>query len=130
MPSFSKKSKERLDTCDYSLKTVLNEVIKVFDFTVLEGYRDKDKQNSLFKSGKSKVKYPDSKHNTKPSRAVDIAPYPIDFEDRERYFLLAGFILATAVSKGIDVRWGGAWRGIKNLKNNTFDDLGHFELKD
>ena len=31
---------------------------------------------------------------TNPSRAVDVVPYPIDWDDRERFHLFAGFVIA------------------------------------
>ena len=37
------------------------------------------------REGRSKLSWLESKHNCEPSRAVDIAPYPIDWDDRERF---------------------------------------------
>lgn len=130
MYKFGKISKERLKTCDDRLQLVCNEVIKVYDFSILEGIRNKETQDKFYIEGKSKVKYPNSKHNYKPSKAVDIAPYPIDWEDRERFFILAGIMFGIASQLGIRLRWGGAWKGLEGLKNNSFDDLVHFEIID
>ena len=82
------------------------------------------------------MKYPDSKHNAEPSLAVDLTPYPVDWNDREAFTYLAGWFMAVARMKGYKVRWGGDWngtdgnRGGRSLKDNSFDDLGHFELMD
>ena len=54
--------------------------------------------------------------------AVDVAPYPIDWNDRERFFELAGFVQAFALGMNIKVQWGGHWKGKKQ-------DLPHWELK-
>ena len=88
MPKFSKKSKAKLNTCDKRLIELFNKVVKKFDCTIIEGHRSKDRQNKLFDEGKSKLQYPNGKHNATPSMAVDVAPYPIDWNDRERLLIL------------------------------------------
>ncbi len=42
---------------------------------------------------RSKIRWPDGKHNTVPSSAVDVTPYPVVWDDRERQFLFAGYVL-------------------------------------
>lgn len=130
MPSFSKKSRDRLDECHPDLQEVFNAVIEVFDCTILEGHRPEDRQNRMVEEGKSQVRWPRSKHNSLPSRAVDVSPYPIDWNDRERFTLFAGFVLGVAHSKGITLRWGGDWDQDTEVDDNTFDDLPHFEIAD
>ena len=83
MPRYSKKSKERLASCDKRLQRVFKEVIKYVDCSILEGYRNKERQNKLYDEGRTKVKYPNGRHNISPSKAVDVTPYPVDWEDRE-----------------------------------------------
>ena len=68
------------------------------------------------------------RHNAKPSRAVDVAPYPIDWNDRERFHLFAGFVLGIAYSMDISLRWGGDWNQNFEVDDNQFDDFPHFEL--
>jgi hypothetical protein len=128
MPQFGKKSKEQLATCNEKLRRVFNEVIKTVDCSVLEGHRDKDRQDSLYEEGKTKVKYPHGRHNEFLSRAADVVPYPIDWDDRERFHLFAGFVLGTAKQMGIDLRWGGDWNINWFVDDNKFDDFPHFEV--
>ena len=128
MPRFGKRSKERLATCEKDLQMLFNEVIKYVDCSILEGHRSKDRQNSLYKEGKTKVKYPRGRHNASPSRAVDCVPYPVDWTDRERMTLFAGFVLGIANQMGIEVRWGGDWDRDFEVQDNMFDDFPHFEL--
>ena len=78
MPRFGKRSNVNLASCDERLQKVFNEVIKHVDCSVLEGHRGEERQNKLQEEGKSKVRYPDGRHNASPSNAVDVAPYPID----------------------------------------------------
>ena len=128
MPKFGKRSKERLATCDERLQRVFNEVINYVDCSVLEGHRGEREQNKYFAEGKSKVQYPLGRHNAKPSRAVDVVPYPIDWDDRERFHLFAGFVLGIAYSMDISLRWGGDWNQNFEVDDNNFDDFPHFEL--
>jgi len=128
MPSFSGRSKAKLDTCHPDLQKVLNEVVKHFDCSILEGYRNQERQDFLFENGQSKLRYPQGKHNSEPSLAVDVVPYPIDWEDRERFVLFAGYVLGTASALGISLRWGGDWDGDWNSTETSFFDAPHFEM--
>ena len=128
MPRFGRKSKERLSTCEKDLQLVFNEVIRYVDCSVLEGHRGKDRQNSLYEDGKTKVRYPNGRHNASPSCAVDVVPYPVDWKDRERMTLFAGFVLGIASQMGMKIRWGGDWDRDFEVQDNKFDDFPHFEL--
>ncbi len=128
MPSFSEKSLARLTTCDSRLLRVFQQVVDDFDCTIIEGHRNEERQNRMVDEGKSQVRWPDGKHNTKPSLAVDVCPYPVVWDDRERQTLFAGYVLATAKAMGIDLRWGGDWNRDTEVRDNSFDDLVHFEI--
>lgn len=127
MPSFSTASRKRLDTCHPDLIQVCELVIPNYDFTVLEGYRSSSRQNELFRQGKSKLKGGQSKHNNQPSLAVDIAPYPIDWKNIERFYLLAGFMFQAASQLGVELRWGMDWDMDWDHSDQTFFDAPHFE---
>jgi len=134
MPKFSRRSRRIINSCHPDIKLIMNEVIKHFDITALEGYRPQEKQNSLYEKDRTQVKYPNSMHNKIPSLAIDIAPYDknvkggVDWSDRDRFHLMAGFVLATAIQLNINLRWGGDWNRDTHTKDNDFDDLVHFEL--
>ena len=128
MPNFARTSIDRLNTCHPNLQKVFHRVVENIDCTILEGHRTKAEQDRLFLEGKSKLRWPDGKHCSLPSRAVDAAPFPVDFNDRERFFFFAGWVIATGLSMGIVLRWGGDWDGDKDFKDNKWDDLCHFEL--
>jgi len=129
MPTFGVRSNKALATAHPDLQRLFKEVIKHMDCTVLEGYRDKVAQDAAVAAGKSKTPWPQSKHNSKPSRAVDVVPYPIDWSDKERFYHFAGFVRGVAAMLGIDIRWGGDWDGDADLRNQTFMDLPHYEIK-
>lgn len=128
MPSFGPASLERLSNVHPELRRVMDEVIKHVDFTVLCGHRGEEEQNMAFAQGKSKLKWPDGKHNTLPSRAVDIAPYPVNWENVREFYLFAGFVLGVANQIGVQLRWGGDWDRDWDILDNRFNDLPHFEL--
>ena len=128
MAKFGKRSKENLSTCHEDLQKLFNEVIKHVDCSVLEGHRDERTQDKYYEEGKTKVRYPMGRHNSKPSRAVDVVPYPVDWNDRERFTLFSGFVLGMAARMGIAIRWGGDWNMNFQVNDNKFDDFPHFEL--
>ena len=130
MPKFGKTSRKRLQTCDEDLIYLFEAVVKYFDCSVIEGHRGKRLQNRYYKQGKSKLQYPNGNHNKKPSKAVDVVPYPIDWKDRERMTYFAGFVKGVAAILGIPIVWGGDWNNNTQVKDNNFDDLPHFELKE
>ena len=130
MPRFGSRSRRNLNTCNEDLQELFNEVIKFFDCTVIQGHRGKEEQNKYFDEGKSKVKYPNGRHNANPSNAVDVVPYPIDWKDTDRMYYFAGFVKGIAYKMGIPIRWGGDWNDNTEVKDTNFKDLPHFELRD
>jgi len=130
MPKFSETSIKRLGTCDWRLISICGNVIRDFDFTIIQGHRTPEEHAQYLAEGKTKVPYERSKHSRSPSLAVDIAPWPIDWNDIRRFDLLAGRMLQQAYMQGIKLRWGGDWDGDSNLKDQTFNDLVHFEIKE
>ena len=58
MPKFGSRSRSKLETCHEDLQKVFNEVIKHFDCSILEGTRPQEVQDEYYRTGKSKVKYP------------------------------------------------------------------------
>jgi len=130
MHQFSDLSKVKLATCDERLQIVFNEVIKYFDCTIIEGYRGMEAQNKAYNEGKSEVMWPHGKHNTLPSKAVDVMPYPINWNDINRLCYFAGYVVAIGLTKGIKIRWGKDWDMDTDLNDQRFKDGPHFELVD
>ena len=123
---FGKRSKERLKGVDHRLIMILDELIKIMDVTIIEGLRSAKRQEQLLKKGATKVKY--SKHME--GKAVDLAPYPIDGEDRDTFHYMAGMVRGIGHLLNIKVRVGADWDSDGNTKDNSFDDLVHIELVD
>jgi len=132
MPSFSSASEAQLATCDPRLQRILRAAILHFDFSVIEGHRGESAQHADFLAGKSQLDWPHGKHNASPSRAVDIAPYPVDWKDGEkphlRFAFMMGVVKVCADTLGIKVRFGMDWSRNLDMRDETFLDLPHIEL--
>jgi len=141
MPSFSKSSRNKLNTCHEDLQLLFNEVIKHRDCTIIYGHRSVELQQELFAQGRTKpgkiVTHLDgvnrlSKHNYNPSLAVDVVPYfkekpHIRWDDIDSFKEFGNFVLG--VAKALkekrfienDIQWGGNWF--------SFPDMPHYQLK-
>ena len=128
MYKFGKRSLEKLSTCDERIQRVLKEAIKHFDFTVLEGHRDQKTQDMYYEQGKSKLKWPNGQHNSIPSKAVDIAPFPIDWSNHYRFHALANRIIGIGLAIGVKLKYGGDWDNDLSNNDQSFHDLPHLEL--
>ena len=121
-------SEQRLRECDPKLQLIVRRVAVKIPLLVICGFRGKEDQDKAFSDGKSKLKWPQSKHNRMPSDAIDIATIPLDFSDEKSFAYLAGYMMATAHDLGIKLRWGGDWNSNGKTKDERFADLVHYEL--
>lgn len=130
MPKFSQRSKNNLKNVHPILVEIVEEAIKHVDFTILEGVRDLERQKELVATGKSKTM--NSKHliddDTGYGMALDVAPWPINWNDREAFAHLAGILRGIALMKGVDLRCGVDWDGDLNVAEHSFFDGPHVEL--
>ena len=135
------KSLARLDSCHFELRRLCHHLISVspHDLTVVWGWRNEEEQNAMFLSKASKKQWPDSKHNHTDgeghpmSLAIDLAPYinnTIPWNSNGQFYYMSGWVMAEAKLLEIPLRWGGDWDSDGNIGDQTFNDLGHFELVD
>lgn len=112
------RSRQRLSGVHPDLVAVVERAIQIteVDFAVLEGLRSRDRQKELFAKGASKTM--NSRHLT--GHAVDLAPWPIDWDDLSRFEQVADAMKQASEELDVPVIWGGDWR--------TFYDGPHFEL--
>ncbi len=120
MPSFSQRSKRARAELHPKLQQIVDEAIKEIDFVILDAQRGRAEQERAFKQGNSKAHFGQSAHNFEPAVAMDICPYPIDWNNIERFKEMAKVVKAKAKALGIEVDYGGDWKSIK--------DYPHFEL--
>ena len=122
---FGSKSLERLSQCDIRLRTLCMRMLdrSDFDMTVTCGHRGKEEQEKAFNEGKSKAHFGQSKHNALPSRAVDICPYPINWDTNDpRWCKMVALAYDTAREMNIKIRCGAFFTGLA--------DWPHIELED
>lgn len=129
MAHFGNKSINQLESCDGRLQLLFHEVVKHYDCAILEGYRNKEDQNEYVDAGKSKLSYPRSTHNHVPSKGVDVAFYPIKWDDTDTWYHFAGFVKGVASQMNINVIWGGDWDNDYDLHDQIFNDFPHWEIK-
>lgn len=143
MYTLSKRSLDNRATCHIDIIKICDEVIKVFDYSVICGYRNEEDQNKAYSEGKTQVQWPNGKHNKNPSMAFDAYPYPIDLHPTnqrekdlyiQRMCYFAGQVMAIARRLKEDgkithsLRWGADWDSDTELKDHSFLDYPHFEL--
>jgi len=134
MYKFSERSKSRLLTCHVDLQIVANTVILYQDCTVVCGHRGEEEQEKAFREHKSKVHYPNSYHNKKPSLAIDLAPYDhtirsIPWNDINRFRDFGFFVMGIAAAKDIPITWGADWNKNYDVEDERWCDWPHFQLE-
>lgn len=112
------RSLQNLSGVHPDLVSVVKRAIQIteVDFTVIEGLRSRERQKQLVAKGASKTM--NSRHIT--GHAVDMIPWPVDWNDLKRFEIMAEAMKQAADELGVDVEWGGDWR--------TFYDGPHFQL--
>jgi peptidoglycan L-alanyl-D-glutamate endopeptidase CwlK len=128
MPTFSERSLRRLADCHPDLQKLFQEVIRHVDCTVLVGFRNKEDQETAFETGHSQKHWPESNHNKFPSVAIDVAPYPVDWDDWMRWYTFAGYVRGMADQMGIKIRSGLDWSNDFKFHDQRLNDGPHFEL--
>ena len=132
MYSFGKISTERLKTIHPIGQLILNDAIKVVDFSIICGLRNEQDQDEAFRNNKSTKQFPDSRHNKTNdpqfelikhdiSDAWDIAPWPTLYSNEKYILIVAGVIKACAERYSVKLRWGGDWNGNGKLNDSNSD---------
>lgn len=113
-------SQAKLNTCHSDLILLINEVAKTEQCAVICGHRGKAEQEKAYNSGTSKARWGQSKHNSKPSLAVDVVPLPLDWNDIPAFERLGEAVMKKADELNIKIKWGKNFKGLV--------DYPHFEL--
>ena len=120
MFKLGRRSVERLQGVHPDLVKVVERAIEMspVDFTVLEGLRSPERQQTLVSSGASQTL--NSRHIT--GHAVDLGAWVDNQVDWSwpLYHKIANAMKAAANELGVAIVWGGDWK--------TFKDGPHFEL--
>jgi len=114
----------KLQGCHPKLFNLVHLMSEHMDLIVVCGHRNQPEQDAAFARGASKLKYPNSKHNSVPSKAVDIAPCSpngssIDWNDIERFKDMMELAKSMAAALNIEIVCGGDW---------TMKDYPHIQI--
>jgi len=133
------KSMERLDGVHPALVEVVEMAIQLThqDFMVLEGVRTPERQAELYAQGRTKpgnkvtwtlksnhFKDPDTGYG----HAVDLVPYPVDWNTPKKFDAMAKAMFAAADTLDVKIRWGADWDRDGNPREKGESDSPHFEL--
>ena len=147
----SKLSLGRLEGVNPALVKVVKRAIEITqqDFLVVEGVRSKEQCYINYGKGRTaaqciakgvpasyaqpklaKVTWLNnplsSKHVT--GKAVDLVPYPVDWNDLTKFDQVAKAMFAAADELGVSIRWGADWDNDGNYREKGEYDSPHFEL--
>ena len=141
MNVFGIASQAALGTADSNLIIIANRVLSIKDHSILKGHRPHGEQDAAYYGNpqRSKLKWPDGKHNALPSRAIDVQTYPLpqmwekesrkyNQSLREEQLYLLGLYVGVASEMGTMLRTGADWDRDGEIADNGWDDLFHVEL--
>lgn len=125
MYNWSKTSLQRREGVHPDLIKISDKALSYgeIDLVVLPdgGIRTPQRQAELVAKGASKTLL--SKHLIQKDgygHAIDLAPYPIDWQNLERFKQVGGLMKRAAKELNIEIIWGGDWK---------WKDYPHYELK-
>lgn len=123
MPALSASSQQRLDGAHPLLRKLFAACAAnpaCPPFAILDSQRGRQAQEKAFALGHSRAHFGQSAHNWSPAVALDVVPYPIDWNNLARFNALSAFVLGQAAKMNIPITWGGSWTKLR--------DYPHYEL--
>ena len=137
--SLSKRSLDNLEGVHPSLVEVVKRAIELTsqDFIVIEGVRTQARQDELWAQGRTKpgpvVTWTKdaSSHGIGSDgfgHAVDVCPYPVDWNDLSKFDAIALAMFSAASEIGVRLRWGADWDMDGKPRERGESDSPHFEL--
>lgn len=107
------------------------------DFTVIEGVRTPARQKELYAQGRTKpgpkVTWTMTSNHfvnkkTGFGHAVDICPYPVDWNDLSKFDRISRAMFEAAAELGIRIRWGADWNQNGKPREKGETDSPHWEI--
>lgn len=128
-----KTSLARLKGVDETLANVVKRAIEIseVDFTVLEGVRTLERQRELYAQGRTapgKIVTWTMKSRHIEGKAVDLVPYPLDWNDLDKFNKIKDAMFQAAKELDVNLRWGADWDGDGNYREKGEYDSPHFEI--
>ena len=128
-----KTSLARLQGVDETLVNVVKRAIEIseVDFSVLEGVRTLERQRELYAQGRTapgKIVTWTMKSRHIEGKAVDLVPYPLDWNDLEKFNKIKDAMFQAAKELDVNLRWGADWNGNGEYREKGEYDSPHFEI--
>ena len=128
-----KTSLARLQGVDETLVNVVKRAIEIseVDFTVLEGVRTLERQRELYAQGRTapgKIVTWTMNSRHIEGKAVDLVPYPLDWNDIEKFNKIKDAMFQAARELDVNLRWGADWDGDGQYREKGEYDSPHFEI--
>lgn len=106
------------------------------DFMVIEGVRTPERQRQLYAQGRTvpgkivtwTLKSNHFKHADGFGHAVDLCPYPVDWNTPAKFDAISFAMFAAAAELGVNIRWGADWDQDGKPRERGESDSPHFEL--
>lgn len=129
----SKTSLSRLIGVDETLVNVVKRAIEIseIDFMVIEGLRTIGRQRELYAQGRDtdgKIVTWTMKSKHIEGKAVDLAPYPLDWDDLDKFDKIRKAMMQAAQEQGVNLRWGADWDQDGKYREKGEYDSPHFEI--
>ena len=149
--NLSQKSLDRMNGVDERLQRVVKRAIQLSkqDFMVLEGVRTRQQCMVNYGNGRTtaecvakgvpaqyanpnaaKVTWLNDPFASKhcDGKAVDLVPYPVDWDDLKKFDAIAQAMLQASKELGIAIRWGADWNSNGRPRERGESDSPHFEI--
>ena len=130
MAHFGRQSMRNLEGVHPLLVDWAFELVTVMDVKVVDGVRDLTRQREYVALGVSMTM--NSKHLIQGDgygHALDLAPYPVDWSDHRRFYIMAGIGFGIAHKMNLPITWGGRWNPDDDQFHLPhFNDMGHFQI--
>lgn len=128
-----KTSLARLKGVDEQLVNIVKRAIEIseVDFTVMEGVRTLERQRELYAQGRTapgKIVTWTMKSRHIEGKAVDLVPYPLDWNDLDKFDKIKNAMFQAAREQDVNLRWGADWDGDGKYREKGEYDSPHFEL--
>lgn len=128
-----KTSIARLKGVDETLVNIVKRAIEIseVDFSVLEGVRTLERQRELYAQGRTapgKIVTWTMKSKHIDGKAVDLVPYPLDWNDLSKFDKIRNAMFQAAKEQDVNLRWGADWNGNGEYREKGEYDSPHFEL--
>jgi peptidoglycan L-alanyl-D-glutamate endopeptidase CwlK len=103
-----------------------------FGVAYMGGKRTAEEQNQLFKEGYSQCDGYEKLSKHQSGNAIDLNVFvnSVSVENKEMLCVIAGVMFSCASELNINLRWGLDWNMNGDIRDNKFNDMYHFEIKE